>query len=179
MSSSSSATPRVTPSWQRFEIAIIATARELRAAFDERLSVLDLNLSQASLLAYVADFGSSTQTELAEMVGLGRAATGTMIDQLEIRGLLERRPDPDDRRVWLVAATSAGEALVEQFYELDRGLRDEFRRGISRADRHQLAELLDRLSINISAARENHSEADTTSSIPQDQEQPNDRSSDR
>ncbi len=146
-------TPRVTPSWRRFEIAIIATARELRATFDERLSVLDLNLSQATLLAYVTDFGSSTQTELADMVGLGRAATGTMIDQLEQRGLLKRLPDPDDRRVWLVAATAAGESLVDDFYELDRGLRVEFRQGISRDDRHQLADLLDRLSLNIAAAR--------------------------
>ncbi len=158
--------PRVTPSWQRFEIAIIATARELRAAFDERLSVLDLNLSQASLLAYVTDFGSSTQTELAEMVGLGRAATGTMIDQLESRGLLERRPNPDDRRVWLVAATTEGETLVDEFYQLDQALRVEFRKGISRSDRHQLAELLDRLSINIAAARSNRSAADTSSTTP-------------
>ncbi len=147
------AAPRVTPSWHRFEIAIIATARELRSAFDERLAVLGLNLSQASLLAYVTDFGSSTQTELAEMVGLGRAATGTMIDQLERRGLLERRPDPDDRRVWLVAATPEGERLVEDFYDLDRGLRAEFRRGISREDRHQLADLLDRLGTNIAESR--------------------------
>ncbi len=147
------ATPRVTPSWHRFEIAIIATARELRSAFDERLTVLGLNLSQASLLAYVTDFGSSTQTELAEMVGLGRASTGTMIDHLERRGLLERRPDPDDRRVWLVAATPDGERLVEDFYDLDRGLRVEFRRGISRQDRHQLAELLDRLGANIADSR--------------------------
>ncbi len=156
--------PRVTPSWQRFEIAIIATARELRAAFDERLSVLDLNLSQATLLAYVTDFGSSTQTELAEMVGLGRAATGTMIDQLESRGLVERRPDPDDRRVWLVATTTTGEILVDRFYELDQGLRAEFRQGISRADRHQLTELLDRLSVNIAAARGNHAEPPPPSS---------------
>jgi len=158
------ATPRATPSWQRFEIAIIATARELRAAFDERLSVLDLNLSQATLLAYVTDFGSSTQTELAEMVGLGRAATGTMIDQLESRGLLERRPDPNDRRVWLVAATAAGVALVEDFYRLDQGLRAEFRQGISRADRHQLAGLLDRLSVNIAATRGDHTTSPLQSS---------------
>ncbi len=151
---------RATPSWRRFEIAIIATARELRSAFDERLSVLELNLSQATLLAYVTDFGSSTQTELAEMVGLGRAATGTMIDQLETRGLIRRLPNPDDRRVWMLAATAAGESLVDEFYALDRGLRAEFRRGISRADRHQLAELLDRLSVNITAARTNSATQD-------------------
>jgi len=161
-------TRRATPSWRRFEIAIIATARELRSAFDERLSVLELNLSQATLLAYVTDFGSSTQTELAEMVGLGRAATGTMIDHLETRGLLRRLPNPDDRRVWLVAATAAGESLVDEFYTLDRGLRAEFRKGISRDDRHQLAELLDRLSINIASARSNGgSKSETISPTPE------------
>lgn len=143
---------RATPSWRRFEIALITTARRLRAAFDQRLEVLDLNLSQATLLAYVTDFGSSTQTQLAEMVGMGRAATGTMIDQLEQRGLLERLPDPDDRRVWLVAATEAGRDLVDRFYELDAGLRQDLRKGISRRERQQLTELLDRLGTNIDLA---------------------------
>ena len=76
-----------TPSWRRFEIAIIGTARRLNTAFNDRVEPLDLNLNQASLLAFVVDFGDSTQTALADMVGLGRAATGTMIDHLEARGL--------------------------------------------------------------------------------------------
>ena len=136
-------------SWRRFEIALIATARRLRTAFDHRLLPLDLNLSQASLLAYVADFGSSTQTQLADMVGMGRAATGSMIDQLEARGLVERLPDPTDRRVWLVAITNSGRELVEEFYTIDEGLRAELRADISRDDRQALAELLDRLGTNI------------------------------
>jgi MarR family transcriptional regulator, transcriptional regulator for hemolysin len=144
-----------TPSWRRFEIAIIGTARRLNTAFNDRVEPLDLNLNQASLLAFVVDFGDSTQTALAEMVGLGRAATGTMIDHLEARGLLERRPDPSDRRVWLVAATDAGRDIVEQFYEIDRALRDELRRGIGRTDRQWLAELLERLDANIDLAIEN------------------------
>ncbi len=141
-----------TPSWRRFEIAIIGTARRLTAVFNARVESLDLNLNQASLLAFVTDFGDSTQTALAEMIGLGRAATGTMIDQLETRGLLERRPDPGDRRVWLVAATDAGRDLVEQFYDIDSALRGELRRGIGRNDRQQLAELLERLDTNIDRA---------------------------
>ncbi len=144
-----------TPSWRRFEIAIIGTARRLRTAFDRRLEPLDLNLNQASLLAYVVDFGDSTQTALAEMVGLGRAAAGTIIDQLEARGLVERKPDPADRRVWLVAATPAGHELVQAFYEIDTAFRAELRKGVSRADRQQLAELLERLDTNIDFAIQN------------------------
>jgi len=141
-----------TPSWRRFEIAIIGTARRLNTVFNTRIESLDLNLNQASLLAFVVDFGDSTQTALAEMIGIGRAATGTMIDQLEARGLLERRPDPGDRRVWLVAATDAGRTLVDRFYDVDRALRGELRRGIGRDDRQRLAELLERLDANIDLA---------------------------
>ncbi len=144
-----------TPSWRRFEIAIIGTARRLNNVFNARVESLDLNLNQASLLAFVVDFGDSTQTALAEMVGLGRAATGTMIDQLETRGLLERQPDPNDRRVWLVAATDAGRQIVERFYEIDSALRAELRRGIGRDDRQQLAETLERLDANIETAIQN------------------------
>jgi DNA-binding MarR family transcriptional regulator len=155
MSISSPIPTAETPSWRRFEIAIIGTARRLNNVFNARVESLDLNLNQASLLAFVVDFGDSTQTALAEMIGLGRAATGTMIDQLEARGLIERQPDPTDRRVWLVAATDAGRAIVERFYEIDSALRGELRRGIGRDDRQQLAETLERLDANIETAIHN------------------------
>lgn len=130
---------------------MIHTARRLRSAFDLRLNELDLNLNQASLLAFVNDFGGTNQTELAEMVGVGRASCGTMIDQLEARGLVERQPDADDRRVWLVAITPEGSALVEQFYAVDEEFRKDIRRDISRDERQQLASLLERLGTNVDA----------------------------
>ena len=74
---------RTAPSWRRVEIALIAGARKVAAAFDHRLAAIDLNLNQASLLAFVNDFGDSNQTELAEMVGIGRASCGS------IRGVVQ------------------------------------------------------------------------------------------
>jgi len=62
---------------------------------------------------------------------------------------VERRPDPHDRRVWLVAMTSAGADLVEAIAEVDRVLRAELRKGISRADRQTLAATLIRLQQNL------------------------------
>ena len=139
------------PSWRRVEIAMINGARKLAAAFDHRLAEIDLNLNQASLLAFVNDFGDSNQTELAEMVGIGRASCGSMIDRLQERGLVTRNPDPSDRRVWLVGITPAGSALVEKFYEIDARFQQEIRRDISREERQQLASLLERLGSNVDA----------------------------
>ena len=83
------------PPWLRVESTLMATARLVRTAFDVRLAPLDLNLTQASLLGYIAEFGPTTQTRLADHLAIGRAAIGSVIDQLEGRDLIERQPNPD------------------------------------------------------------------------------------
>ncbi len=80
------------PPWLRVESTLMATARLVRVAFDTRLAPLDLNLTQASLIGYVNEFGASTQTDLADHLGIGRAAIGSVIDRLQARGLVERQP---------------------------------------------------------------------------------------
>lgn len=140
------------PPWLRVESTIMATARAIRQCYDQRFADLGLNLSEASLLAFVEESGPLTQTRLAQRLGLGRAATGSVIDSLEKRGLVERQPDPDDRRVWLVTVTRSGKELVEQVNASDQVLRSELRAGISRADRQQLAALLVRLQENLATA---------------------------
>lgn len=132
----------------------MAAARQIRCLYDERFACLDLNLSQASLLAYVAEFGANTQTTLAERMGLGRAATGTVIDQLEARGLLARTPDPADRRVWLIAVTDAGRTLVAEIEQIDAVVRNQLRAGTTRAERQQLASVLVRIQENLAEAAE-------------------------
>ena len=137
------------PPWTRVESTLIATAGAIRQAYDIRLAELELNLSQASLLALVLERGPSTQPQLADRLGLGRAATGAVIDVLERRELVERQPDPSDRRVWLVAVTQTGKEVTEGVHRVDRILRKELRAGISREDRLQLAHLLLRLQSNL------------------------------
>ena len=127
----------------------MATANAIRAAYDERLAPLGLTLSLASLLSYIADFGPINQTRAAEHLDQGRAVTGTQVDRLEALGFVERQPDPDDRRVWLLAITESGAALAASIAEVDRVLRAELRSGISRPERQALAGLLVRLQQNL------------------------------
>ena len=137
------------PPWLRVESTLMATANAIRGAYDERLAHLGLTLSLASLLAYVADYGPVSQTRAAEHLGQGRAVTGTQIDRLEALGHVERRPDPRDRRVWLVAIRPSGLELAASIAEVDRVLRAELRAGIPRADRQTLAATLVRLQRNL------------------------------
>ncbi len=137
------------PPWQRVESTLMATARAIRDVYDASFAELELNLTQASLLVFVHESGPLRQTQLARRLGLGRAATGTTVDLLERRGLVERQADPQDRRAWLVTITSAGKELVEPINAIDRRVRAELRQDISRAERQQLAKLLLRLQGNV------------------------------
>ena len=139
------------PPWLRVESTIMATARAIRQSYDQRFSDLDLNLSEASVLAYVAEHGALSQTQIAKSLGLGRAATGALIDVLEDRALVQRQTDPDDRRVWLVEITIVGKELLEEVYVRDQILRKQLRNGITRQERQQLAAVLVRLGNNLAS----------------------------
>lgn len=140
------------PPWLRVESTLMATARLVREAFDARLGPLDLNLTQASLIGYVAEFGATTQTRLADHLGIGRAGIGTVIDRLQQHDLVERKPDPADRRVWLVDITANGRAMATRIADIDEILRAELRRGIGREERQALSWVLTRLQQNLQSA---------------------------
>lgn len=138
------------PVWPRIESMLLSTARRMRAAYDDRFAEQGLNLTCASILAYLAQFGSATQTQVADHLGIGRASTGSHIDRLQAAGLLERHPNPTDRRVWILALTPAGEAQIERIERIDKELRDQLRDGISHSERQVLADVLGRIEDNLS-----------------------------
>jgi MarR family transcriptional regulator for hemolysin len=143
------------PPWLRVESTLMSLARGIRRAYDLRLAELELNLSEASVLAYTQESGPLMQAELARCLGVGRAAMGALIDALEQRDLVERLPKPGDRRVWLVSVTPKGDALVRQVLKIDESLRGELRAGISRKERRELTQLLVRLRDNVESVVSN------------------------
>ena len=146
-----SAEPLAAPPRQTIESLLMAASRGMRRAYDNRLAGLGLKLSEAFLLAHVHTRGPMTQTQLAEGLGIGRAATGALIDALERKELVERSAQAGDRRVWLVASTERASPVVDEVAALDSALRDELWTGISRAERRQLSEILRRLQGNLAA----------------------------
>jgi DNA-binding MarR family transcriptional regulator len=142
------------PPWLRVESTLMSAARGIRRAYDKRLEGLDLNLSEAILLAFVDSVAqpssSLSQVDLAKQMGVGRAAMGSVIDTLESRGWVERLPNPQDRRVWLIAITKAGKQVAKEIAKIDERLRTELREGITRKERRELTRLLNRLRENIS-----------------------------
>ncbi|WP_062289172.1 MarR family winged helix-turn-helix transcriptional regulator [Demequina phytophila] len=93
---------------------LLARASAMASAVGNRaIADLGLKVRTYSVLAVAVEVAPS-QRELAERLRLDPSQIVALVDELETRGLLERRQDPTDRRARIVAATPAGVTLFEQ-----------------------------------------------------------------
>jgi DNA-binding MarR family transcriptional regulator len=81
--------------------------RRWRPAADEGLSL------RGYVVLQVAAELPVSQQSLASSIGLDKSTMVATVDELEAAGLVERRPDPADRRVRLVAVTDAGRVAAD------------------------------------------------------------------
>lgn len=128
----------------RLHLAVTRVARRLRQEADAELTP-----SQISALATVSRRGPLTLGELAEVERIAPPTVTRIIAKLEADGLVTRREDPDDRRVALVAASSAGERLLTRVRRRKVAWLVERLESLDASERERLAdavEILERLA---------------------------------
>jgi DNA-binding MarR family transcriptional regulator len=98
---------------EAFRAMVMATKR-LEQAFESQLDGLDITYGQYKALMCIKNFGING-TQMNAVAGLlsvtPRNITG-LVDNLEAAGLVERVPDPADRRATIVRVTAAGETAA-------------------------------------------------------------------
>jgi len=94
---------------------LLARARtKLAKAVDVELAPLDITHAQGSIVMMLASGKYATAAELARELYIDSASMTRMIDRLEKRGLIERVPCCNDRRVINLRLTQAGQALADE-----------------------------------------------------------------
>lgn len=89
--------------------------RSQRREFAALETEIGLNMAQAHLLKNIETPQGSPMSELAEALFCDASYITGLVDKLENRGLVQRLPSPEDRRVKLIALTEAGIAARENF----------------------------------------------------------------
>src|SRR6478736_3064122 len=80
-------------------VLLYDVARIMRTKFDQRARARGMTRAQWHILARVERQPGLSQSELAAICEVEPITVARLVDRLEKRGLLERRPDPNDRRI--------------------------------------------------------------------------------
>jgi DNA-binding MarR family transcriptional regulator len=114
--------------------------------FQRVLAPLELEPSEFTVLRAVGFSGGESQQTLAERLRISPSRMVAIVDGLERRELLERRPDPSDRRVRRLHLTDSGHELLGRAFELAKEYEGRVSEGLTKAERAQLLELLERIA---------------------------------
>lgn len=132
-----------------FGFLINDVSRSVRKAFDRKMVLLGLTRAQWHTLVYVIKLGHPTQTELAEALDINRSSAGGLIDQLESSGFIKRKADPNDRRIWRIAATPMANMRANEIAECAESLMDDLFMGVSGSDLNFATRVLLKIQGNI------------------------------
>jgi DNA-binding MarR family transcriptional regulator len=125
--------------------AFWSVARQLRDTSQETLAPWDIAPSHFRALRVLARHGTMRLTDLSDHLHIAPRSTTEVVDALESRGLVERRPDPGDRRATLVEVTGHGTSVLDAI-RAARGTEAERVFGrLSPTDRAHLARILRKL----------------------------------
>ena len=122
-----------------------SVARQLRGASQETLAPWDITPAHLRALRALGHHGAMRLSDLSGRLHIAPRSATEVVDALESRGLVGRRPDPGDRRATLVEMTEHG-AEVMSAIRAARGNDAERAFGrLSPADRAELARILGQL----------------------------------
>lgn len=114
--------------------------------FAERLERLDLSPPHAGLLGMLRRSGGQSQQDLAASLGMHPSRMVAIVDELEQKGLIERRANPDDRRVYALFLTPAGDKALRDIGRVNAEHLEALCAALDDAERQRLAELLARIA---------------------------------
>jgi MarR family transcriptional regulator for hemolysin len=139
-------------------------ARMLSTYADQRGRQLGISQAQWSVLVRLDRQEGQKQSELAEMLDLQPISLTRLLDRLAQNGLIERRPDPHDRRANRLYLKPAARPLLEQLGHLGQNVMKEVLDGIDPAGIEQLLRNIVLMKDNLRTAINRNSNNNTQQS---------------
>lgn len=103
-----------------------------------------LNATDTECLRLLFFKGVATPSELARQTGLTSGATTAMLDRLEKAGLIERRPNPNDRRGTLITPTESAAEKAASWFASARKAQDELITSFSESELAIICDVFER-----------------------------------
>lgn len=124
---------------------ITDVGRLLRTVFERRVRSLGLTRAQWVVIARLHHRPGLSQSEVADLLEIEKATAGRLIDRMQTKGWLERRDDPNDRRINRLHLTAEAERMHALIWPLAQATVDESLSHLSGAERRMLTKLMQRV----------------------------------
>jgi DNA-binding MarR family transcriptional regulator len=113
--------------------------------FSERIGEIGLHPALFRVLNLVDAAEGRSQQAIGQAIEVPASRMVALVDELAELGLVERRPDPSDRRVRALHLTAKGRKTLARGREIARDHEEELTRGMPAADRERLTKLLQKI----------------------------------
>ncbi len=128
---------------------LVHVTAAIRVKFDSHLEPYQLKTPEAIILRAISSHGSLPLVEIAKHMAFAHPSVLRHIDALEKRGLIQRQPHPEDRRVKLFCLTGEGAKLISEVSQLMDELNQPKNFGITRQEHGTLLKLLQKVHAHI------------------------------
>jgi len=129
---------------------IYLTSLRLQIHTDKALQPFGITLEQLRPLKILRHGGGAIgQRQLCELAEKTPANMTRILDRLASKGLVERRPDPEDRRAFTVVLTKDGKKLIQQVENLFAAFLKQVLAGISKKEEKACREVLEKITVNL------------------------------
>lgn len=134
----------------RLGFLIHDVSRMRRAAYDQFMKPLGVTRAQWWVLAYLSRHDGMMQTQLADVLEVGKASLGDVIESLERSGWVERRPDPSDKRAKRVYLAKAAQAMIKRMTTMENEFNSQILAELNTAERTELNRSLSKIKLALS-----------------------------
>ncbi len=142
-----------------YGLLLARLGQESVARFRRSLRPLNLGAQQFIVLKQLQAFGSCSQGELADALGIDYSNLAGVTGQLYSRGLIERHRDPADRRRYVVELTDDGRRLLTDGDKAIEAGEEDILSALGESEREQLWELLRRIADTLELCPQTEAEA--------------------
>lgn len=126
------------------------TARLYRRAFNARTREEGFTALQWRLMMYIKREPGIRQGPVAELIEVEPITLSRMVDRLQDARLVERRPDPSDRRAWLLYLTPQAEQMMTGVRHVIDELAVTAMDGLTPQEQAELTRLVSKVRANLS-----------------------------
>jgi DNA-binding MarR family transcriptional regulator len=134
------------PSGQSTAFLLAQVGAQAAAAFAARLTRLGLVPAHAGILRVIAISAGLSQRKLARQLGILPSRLVVLVDELESKGLIERRDDPEDRRTHALYLTESGRQAMKEIGEVAQEHDKAICGALTAEEKQQLTALLARIA---------------------------------